>query len=186
MRNNDIPWTCQACQKLCKPGGKAAHLKWCGVDPAVKFWPKVTKRGPDECWEWIGARVPAGGYGRFLYKGKLIAAHRVAYLLAHGELPTELDIMHVCDNPPCCNPAHLIAATTLENMRDAKRKGRHCYGERSIHAKITEAQAIEILKAKPENVRGSRHISEALAACYGIKPSAVLCIWRGDSWSHLQ
>jgi hypothetical protein len=33
--------------------------------------------------------------------------------------------MHTCDNPPCCNPAHLRPADdNLENIADAKAKGR--------------------------------------------------------------
>ena len=39
----------------------------------------------------------------------------------------ELVLRHLCDNKPCCNPAHLLPGTASENVRDvihAKREGR--------------------------------------------------------------
>ena len=54
-------------------------------------------------------------YGRLWYEGKIQLAHRVAYMLAGDViLPGEV-IMHSCDNPPCCNPAHLSAGTHADN-----------------------------------------------------------------------
>ena len=71
-----------------------------------RFWSKVDKRGPDECWEWQGARK--GGrpgsipYGSFSVGSKRdgskrqINAHRVAYELANGPIP---------EGRPLCTPA---------------------------------------------------------------------------------
>lgn len=115
---------------------------------------------------------------------KLIAAHRVAYLFANGVLPAELDIMHTCDNPPCCNPKHLKAATTLENMRDSKAKGRHAHGERA-KSKLTEAQVREI---KRDYVAVHCHKTNAkeLADRYGVCSGAISAIIRGDAWAHVK
>lgn len=51
-------------------------------------------------------------------------AHRFSYELATGEDITGLFVLHSCDNPPCCNPAHLRVGTQKDNMADARAKGR--------------------------------------------------------------
>jgi hypothetical protein len=78
---------------------------------------------PSECWEWIGPRTDRG-YGHLVINKKNKRAHRVAYELAVGPIPAGLVVMHRCDNPPCCNPAHLSVGTVAENNADAARKGR--------------------------------------------------------------
>ncbi len=77
------------------------------------------------CHEWCGARN-ARGYGRITAdvpgEPKVMYAHRLAFYLANGYLAAE--IRHTCDNPPCCNPAHLLAGTHSDNMRDAAERNR--------------------------------------------------------------
>jgi len=152
---------------------RVRHLNCCTSEE--RFWAKVDKSGgPDACWPFMGARVPAGGYGRAILNGRLIAAHRVAYLLTHGELPADLDIMHLCDTPPCCNPAHLKAATTLENMRDCLHKGR-----------FTTASL------KPEQVREIRKLlgtkkQTQIARELGVGKSVVHGIATRGSYRHIK
>lgn len=50
-----------------------------------------------------------------MMNGKLIFAHRVSYLLAHGEWPDCTD--HLCRNRLCQNPAHLESVTVSENVK---------------------------------------------------------------------
>lgn len=65
----------------------------------------------DECWPWQGNRKQ-DGYGRvYLGHGKYWAAHRAAYELAHGPIPTGLTIDHLCRNRACVNPARRKAQT---------------------------------------------------------------------------
>jgi hypothetical protein len=143
----------------------------------VAFWSKVDRSGgSDACWMWTGARVPAGGYGRFKFGPKLIAAHRAAYILANGEIPDGLDIMHLCDCPPCCNPAHLKAATTAENMADAKAKGRM----KAASRKLTPEQANEILSLK-----GVKRAVD-VAADFNVTLSTIHSIWTGVTWKQLR
>ena len=52
-------------------------------------------------------------------------AHRVAYEHKHGPIPKGMVVMHLCDNPACCNPDHLTLGTNKENMYDSVLKGRH-------------------------------------------------------------
>lgn len=56
--------------------------------------------------------------------GKPVLAHRIAYEHKHGPIPKGMVIMHLCDNPSCCNPDHLILGTYKDNNHDEIMKGR--------------------------------------------------------------
>lgn len=87
--------------------------------------PPLHQRTPDGCWEWMGARTPLGygqlsaGHGR-----PPLYAHRIAYELRHGPIPSRRFICHRCDNPPCVNPAHLFLGDARANHADMTAKGR--------------------------------------------------------------
>jgi len=100
-----------------------------------RFWSKVLRRSPRECWPWT-AGCYKNGYGKFkLTAGQLEmertearGAHRVAFRLINGFWPSA-NACHTCDNPPCCNPVHLWDGTQAENLEDMTEKGRRSYGE---------------------------------------------------------
>lgn len=85
--------------------------------------------GPDACWPWTGARN-AKGYGRIGPGGDgtgrpPLYTHRVALALHLGVDERELEVVrHSCDNPPCCNPAHLLRGSTADNHADGRDRGR--------------------------------------------------------------
>jgi DNA-binding XRE family transcriptional regulator len=81
---------------------------------------------PDGCWEWIGHRTP---YVIVTAKGfrpgrRKWSAHRLSWELHFGPNPDGLWVLHLCDNPPCVNPAHLFLGTPTDNARDMLAKGR--------------------------------------------------------------
>jgi hypothetical protein len=91
-----------------------------------RFWEKVEKT--DNCWLWTGAKNRRG-YGIFTIDGKQKLAHRIAYFLTRGPLPTNVVLMHACDNPVCVNPSHLVPGTNQQNMEDMLYKGRDPGGQ---------------------------------------------------------
>jgi len=82
---------------------------------------------PDKCWEWQGHKRTNMGYGRMATtSGKSDYTHRVAYVeLGGGELNSDLEIRHLCNNGSCCNPAHLKQGTRTENVQDQVKAGTH-------------------------------------------------------------
>ena len=91
---------------------------------AQRFWAKVDVSTPDMCWGWLGKPGPSSGYGRCCFDYQIYLSHRVAYSLAREDLSRGQVVMHTCDNPMCCNPAHLLAGTPDDNSKDMVKKGR--------------------------------------------------------------
>ena len=99
------------------------------------FWDRVDKSGGEiACWPWLGQTMKSrGGYGRLVINGKHVGAHRIALILSKGD-PDRPDLFacHTCDNPICCNPAHLWWGTNMENVQDSIIKGRNKGAPRKI------------------------------------------------------
>lgn len=146
-----------------------------------RFWSKVDRRGPDECWPWTSTKARRYGIFRFDWRERRMRrAHRVAWEFSLGPIPDGMVVMHICDNPPCCNPTHLRLGTQLENIADRDRKGRtaHNSGERCGHAKITRQVAAEIRAA----YRG-RGDQPRLAAAFGVHRTTISRVVNGEAWA---
>lgn len=105
----------------------------------------------DDCWLWCGC-FNSGGYGRFRFKSRTIAAHRVAFLL-YRHNPKDLLVCHSCDTPPCVNPSHLFLGTHTDNIRDSIKKGRMDFKARfeSQWKKLTMCRK-RLHKLEPGNI----------------------------------
>lgn len=79
------------------------------------FWERNEPEPNTGCWLWLGAR--SEGYGNVLWDGRSQKAHRVAYFLALGPIPSGLDLDHKCRQPACVNPRHLEPVTASTNTR---------------------------------------------------------------------
>lgn len=65
------------------------------------------------------------GYGKTMRGTRQLGMHRAVYQDRYGDIPAGLVIMHLCDNPRCVNPHHLVANTQSKNQLDAVKKGRN-------------------------------------------------------------
>jgi hypothetical protein len=89
---------------------------------ADNFWKRVSILGEEDCWEFTGYR-DSRGYGSLGFPsltGKVglpIRAHQAAYALATtGRMPPRGTVVHhLCGNPPCCNPKHLVAMSSKDH-----------------------------------------------------------------------
>lgn len=177
-----------------------AHLNWCdahyqrnriygsptGGGPmrprgtvSERFWAKVDKAGPDECWNWT-ASTGRGGYGALLRDGKYQGAHRISYEMHHGEIGDGMCVCHRCDNRACVNPAHLFLGTLADNNADREAKGRGVYlnGERHYAAKLTW----DDVKAIRENTDGVTR--KELAEKFSVSYVTISHIVAGRKWKN--
>lgn len=146
--------------------------------PEQRFWDYATK-GPD-CWGWTGHT--SCGYGVITVPGGQMKAHRFSYELHNGPIPKGLHVLHRCDCPPCCNPAHLFLGTQADNVADMMAKDRYSIdtghpGIKHAMAKLND-DAVRIIRAAPGPAR-------IMAARFGVSESTIWMIRRGHIWKHV-
>ena len=128
----------------------------------------------DKCTIWKGAKNEAG-YGITWCNNRWAYAHRAAVSAKPGEV-----VRHVCDNPSCVNPNHLVKGTHKENSQDMVSKNRQVKGEKSHLAKLNETSVKAI-----RSCNGSMS-SQTCANIFNISKTNVLDIWKNKIWKHVQ
>lgn len=91
------------------------------------FWPRVNQSG--ECWLWTAYVDRGTGYGKVWDGRRVEWAHRVAYRLKIGPIPTDgtLVVDHLCHTSECklaklcmhrrcVRPSHLTLTTKVANI----------------------------------------------------------------------
>ncbi len=146
----------------------------------IRFQSKVDARGDDECWPWTAKARTQFGYGVFrLSKDEgVIGAHRFAFMAAGNEIPDGTLVRHKCDNPICCNPAHLVLGTPQDNVTDMIERGRKVStgspGIRNGRAVLTVADVASI--------RSSGLTSTKVAERWGISRGHAHRVLVGTAW----
>lgn len=102
-----------------------------GVIAAPSFydaiWSRIAVGGPDECWMSSGASARNYSHTHTVNAtgGRVhVYLHRFVYEQFYGELRAGEVVRHSCDQPRCCNPAHLSAGTQADNIADMVARGR--------------------------------------------------------------
>lgn len=108
----------------------------------------------------------------------MVYAHRFAYSLRNGSISADQVIRHRCDNPLCCNPAHLASGTQADNVRDAVDRDRHAKGE-AVSSAILRVSDIPRIRRRISS--GERH--KEIAASFGVCRSTISQIARGATWN---
>lgn len=148
------------------------------MTPEARFSEYVMPVTESGCHIYMGEESH-NGYGRFRIEGtKRTPAHRYAWMLAHGEIPSGLMVCHKCDTPQCVNVSHLFLGTCKQNKADSIKKGRHSHGKVSSLARatlVTPQLAMEVF-----NALGTH---QAIADQVGLKRQTVTKIKAKKSWA---
>lgn len=147
----------------------------------------------DGCMEWMAGRNKAG-YGTVSLGNKTFVATRIMYALHYGIDPSELNVCHTCDNPPCINPEHLFLGTKADNMQDMLSKGRanKACGER--HRSRTSPETLsrgdthnssKLTAADIPLIRADTRMHCVIADEYGVVRSVISNIKRRHTWKHI-
>lgn len=137
----------------------------------ARFWAKVEKRGPDECWLWTS--TTRTGYGIFGVsrngRRRTLSAHRISYWLKHGVLDSRR-VCHSCDTPACVNPEHLFLGTAKQNSDDKFVKGRG--------PGLLDDEQVADIRARPLTITVCRD----LASEFGVSPNYIKKVLDGTKY----
>ncbi len=130
---------------------------------------------PSGCWYFSGRRND-GGYGIILVGQELYRVHRIIYEHCVADIPDGLLVLHDCDRPPCCNPAHLHLGDKQQNMIECLERTRN-------HSAILTPEVVrEIRRVKA----GGGTSVKRLAERFGVSADAIGEVLNGKTWGFVQ
>lgn len=195
---DDDPWEQLG---LDLPGGKCppwsfGRSRTAGVVPVViwrmlltdagtrrRYTARVHRRGPDQCWYWLGA-ISSTGHGKLRASSRacgvsrVVTAHVYGYQFHNGPLEAKPGddpvISHRCDEASCQNPAHWRLGTRAENSVEYVERRRWAGGPLSdVRGAQGRALAVRdaILTARSSGADIEAAIAAALAEGLGDAPA---------------
>lgn len=184
---------CKQCESQYKPTSMAQRFcsDECNIDNASKrFWESVNKDGPipegkpelGKCWLWMLPCEIGLGYGQIKVKGDRIRVHRFSYALHNGgHMAPGLNVLHLCNNPNCVNPAHLKMGTQKENIQQCVKDGRKSdrRGSNCPTAKLTDESVKQIWKDSKTMMR------KDIASKHNMSRSVISNILNGKTWKNV-
>lgn len=143
-----------------------------------RFWATVSRAGADECWEWKKSKIGAGyGLTSIFLEGTRYTANRLAWAIANDQpVPADMYVLHHCDNPSCCNPAHLYIGSQAANMRDMYQRGR-----RKVNGGNPTLKVDQVVELRERYADGEP--AADIARSYGVSISAITRIGSGKTWT---
>lgn len=125
-----------------------------------------------DCLEWTKA-TNSKGYGITRDGDKLTQTHRLALEL-EGIDTTGHHVLHSCDNPLCCNPAHLRIGNQSQNMIDMVNRGRQ------NHQKLSIDDVIQIRHLIKSGMK-----QKDIADLFCVSNQQISRIKHKQRWSHI-
>jgi hypothetical protein len=149
----------------------------------ARFFANVDRNGPNGCWIWKGSRDKAG-YG--IYNGPNPAGERLVHRIVYDKLcepiPEGLIVRHKCDNPSCCNPAHLAVGTHADNARDSIERGRKTINQSPMYANLSA----DIAKSMRDDYATGAYSFRKLAKRYGCSLGMAFQVVANRRWVDLE
>lgn len=199
MSPSDIERGRRFCGRTCSERGQERGTRGPhnSLPTDVRLWRHIDRSGGvDDCWPWIARARTKAGYGLFSVRvgddWVQVTAHRVALILSEGRSDDEAateprQACHACDNPPCCNPAHLFWGTSADNHADMWAKGRAApvaatrrQGSKNGNAKISESDVPSIRRRIEAG-----ETDGCIAHEYSVSGALIWNIRNGKSWRHV-
>jgi len=135
----------------------------------------------NECWNCTSHQRDSNGYPKYSVANKDCFMHRVLFVEYYNiiNLPRKVLIRHICDNPRCINPSHLLPGSHRDNMEDMVERGRSARGSKHGISKLTENQVLEIRTLIP------KHTLRYLGEKYKVDHTVIRNIKSGKTWGWL-
>lgn len=146
---------------------------------------RIIRGKSDECWPWISKTREGYGYWCIKIDGKLVKykVNRLVWFIETGKDPSELLVLHECDNKICCNFKHLFLGDYTTNNRDMAQKGRlvNWEGKNSHYAVLTEEEVLEIRALYATN----KYTILKLADIFCVSHPTISRIINRQTWNNI-